>query len=286
MTKKLAFVVSLSLPLALGCGGSGDGDIDPTEVEFGETTFLFVVNPTINDVNDRSTPAPGAPRGGVWIEADDGVGGETDDLGLTVLPDVEPGARQLSLDGSGAAADIDLDIDEGDLREVAIAFEDGRAEIMSLAVFALGGTIVEVTPETPHAEVESALGDSDTIVFFEDGYYEGDLDFSGSGVTLFGAGTRGGEVTLDGNITVGGSDNRIRGAIITGDLEISGSNGSMSFSLVEGRTEVSGSDSILLFNDFCGEVDIGGSNTIALDNTGLEPLERLDLCEDDADGDE
>ena len=32
-----------ALALAIsGCGG-GDGEIDPTEVEFGSTTFLFVV---------------------------------------------------------------------------------------------------------------------------------------------------------------------------------------------------------------------------------------------------
>jgi hypothetical protein len=145
-------------------------------------------------------------------------------------------------------------------------------------VFALGGAIVEVTPDTPLADVEAALGRSNTIVFFEDGLYEGDLDFSGSNVTLFGAGRRGGQVIRDGSITVGGSNNRIRGAVITGDLEISGSDGSMSFSRVEGQVDVSGSDSILLFNDFCGEVDIGGSNTVALGNTGLAPLDRLSDC--------
>jgi hypothetical protein len=267
-----------ALALALGGCGGGGGDIDPTEVEFGSTTFLFVVNPTINDINDRSTPSPGSARGGVRIEADDGTGDETGDLGLAVLAEVEPGERALAFDGSGIGADLGLSIGDGDLREVAVALDGDRAEVMSLAVFALGGALVEVTPDTPLADVEAALGRSNTIVFFEDGLYQGDLDFSGSNVTLFGAGRRGGQVILDGSITVGGSGNRIRGAVITGDLEISGSDGSMSFSRVEGQTQVSGSDSILLFNDFCGDVDIGGSNTAALDNTGLAPLDRLPDC--------
>lgn len=279
MTKRfrmILFSAVFGAPLAHGCGGGGE--TNPTDVEFGETTFVFVVNPIVNDVDDRATPEPGSARSGVQIDGDDGSASETDDRGLAVFADVEPGQREIALAASGEEAAVDLDIEDGDLREVALAFEDGRAEVMSEAVFPLGGSLIEVTPETPLDEVEDALGESDTIVFFEGGRYEGDLDFSGSNVTLFGAGAEGGEVVLDGSITVGGSGNRIRGAIITGDLEISGSEGSMSFSRVDGDTEVSGSDSILLFNDFCGEVEIGGSETAALDNAGLAPVEAPSDC--------
>jgi hypothetical protein len=271
-------VASGLLALALcGCGGSDDL-VDPAEVIFGETTFLFVVNPVVNDLNDTAVATPGDRRADVRIRSDDGLRGDTDRLGLAVLADVDPGDRLLDFEGGGGYAERELSINDGDLREVAISFDGDRAEVMSLAVFALGGRVIEVTPDTPLADVEDALGDSDTIVFFEDGLYEGDLDFSGSNVTLFGAGRRGGRVILDGNITVGGSGNRIRGAIITGDLEISGSNVSLSFSRLEGDVEISGSDSILLFNDFCGGLAIGGSGTAALDNTGVAPLDRLDDC--------
>jgi hypothetical protein len=269
--------VALLATLWFGCGGSDDL-VDPTDIVFGETTFLFVVNPLVNDINDTAVATPGDRRADVRIRSDDGLTGDTDGLGLAVLPDVEPGERLLDFDGGGARAELGLSINDGDLREVAVSLDGDRAEVMSLAVFALGGSIVDVTPDTPLDDVESALGDSDTIVFFADGIYEGDLDFSGSNVTLFGAGPRGGQVILDGNITVGGSGNRIRGAIITGDLEISGSDVSMSFSRLEGNVEISGSDTILLFNDFCGNVSISGSGTAALDNTGLAPLDRLDAC--------
>ena len=269
----LPLVVFLVL---LGCGGSEE--TDPTAVVLGETTFVFVANPVVNEIDDTDVGPPGDVHADIAIDSDDGRGTITDERGLAVLADVEPGQRSLAFDGSGLAAEHQLEIDDGDLREVAIALEGDRAEVMSLAVFALGGDLVEVPPDTPHGDVEDALGDSGTIVLFEDGLYEGDLDFSGSNVTLFGAGTRGGRVTLDGDITVGGSGNRIRGATITGDLDISGSDVSMSFSRIEGHAEVSGSDSILLFNDFCGDVDIGGSDTAALDNTGLAPLARVDDC--------
>jgi hypothetical protein len=277
MSARFSAAYVLLASASIACGGSDDL-VDPSDIVFGETTFLFVVNPTVNDVNDTAVATPGERRADVRIRSDDGLRGDTDGLGLAVLPDVEPGDRLLDFDGGGARAELGLAIDDGDLREVAVSLDGDRAEVMSLAVFALGGRIIEVRPDTPLSEVEDALGDSDTIVFFQDGNYAGDLDFSGSNVTLFGAGPRGGRVILEGNITVGGSGNRIRGATITGDLEISGSEVSMSFSRVEGDVELSGSDSILLFNDFCGAVSISGSNTAALDNTGLTPLARLDDC--------
>jgi hypothetical protein len=57
---------------------------------------------------------------------------------------------------------------------------------------------------------------SDRVVFLAGGVYAGDLDFSGSRSRWTERVSLGGTVTLQGNVTMSGSDSRIRGARITG----------------------------------------------------------------------
>lgn len=78
--------------------------------------------------------------------------------------------------------------------------------------------VFEVSPTMTNAEVNDVLKVSARVVFLAGGTYQGDLDFSGSRITLFGEGVLGGSVILDGNVIVTGSESRIRGAEITGTL--------------------------------------------------------------------
>ncbi len=176
-------------------------------------------------------------------------------------------AVALSADGN----DISVSIADQDLREVAIAL-DGAASRMAEVRYEFGGQVVEITPSMSLADVNSALAQSGTIVFFRAGSYTGDLLFSGSNVTLFGEGPTGGSVTLNGNITIAGSGNRIRGARITGSLSVPGSTVGISFSRVAGDVQLDGSNATLLNNSFCGTVTIAGSNLTALGNAGMAPL--------------
>ena len=258
--------LSACLVAALACGG--DTGTEPTEVTLGETTFVVLVNPIVNDDNATVVPTPGGTQSGVNVSVAGGPSGSTNDSGVVVLSSVEPGAKTLSVDGN----DVTVSIADKDLRELAIALDGGSASVMANVQYAFSGQVVEITPSMSLAEVNSALSQSNTIVFFRAGTYTGDLQFSGSNVTLFGEGPTGGTVTLSGNITVDGSGNRIRGARITGDLSIPGSDVGISFSRVVGDLQLDGSNATLLNNSFCGSVTIGGSGLTALGNAGMAPI--------------
>ena len=257
-----------ALLAALACG-DGTG---PTDVPFGITTFVVLANPIVNDLNEATVPTPGTTRSGVAASVVDGPSGTTDASGVAVLSPVTAGAKTLSLSGGGASGQVSVSIADKDLREVAVALSGSTAQVMANILYAFGGTVVEITPSMSLADVNAALAQSGTIVFFEAGTYTGDLNFTGSGVTLFGEGNQGGSVTLNGNVTVEGSGNRIRGARITGNLTVPGSQFGMAFSRVAGAFSMEGSGGTLLNNAFCGSVTIAGSGARLLGNAGLPPI--------------
>jgi hypothetical protein len=257
-----------SLVLALACG-DGTG---PTDVPYGVTTFVVLANPIVNALNEANVPTPGTTRPGVTVSVTDGPSGTTDANGVVVLSPVTAGAKTLSLSGGGASGQMSVSIADQDLREVAVALSGTTAQVMANVLYAFGGNVVEISPSMTIANVNAALAQSGTIVFFAAGTYTGDLDFAGSGVTLYGAGNQGGSVTINGNVTVQGSGNRIRGARITGDLVVPGSQFGMAFSRVDGAFDMDGSGSTLLNNTFCGTVTIAGSGARVLGNAGLAPI--------------
>lgn len=257
------------------CGDDGDDAPDPnnnpTEVHFGDTVLVVVINPTVNDANSASIPTPGTARSGITLTTDDDVTTTTDATGIGVLGPLTPGARTVTLSGNGLSGAFSVMMTDGELREIALAAEGSQAQIM-VEIDYKSDEITEVSPTMSNSAVNDALKVSDTVVFFEGGTYEGDLDFSGSRVTLFGASLLGGEVVVDGNVTMSGSDSRIRGTQITGDLTVPASGVGLSFSQVDGATTSEGSDATFLANALCGEVDLTGSDTIALGNAGAPPL--------------
>jgi hypothetical protein len=271
---RFGITMAMAGALALAaCGTDGDGDgggIDPTDVAFGDTALVVVVNPVINDGNDEQVPTPGATQAGVTVTTDDGLTAVSDARGIAVLAPVTAGARTIELAGDGVGGQVSVTIGEGELREVAIASDGDTAQVM-LDIDYKTDQVVEVTPEMSIEDVNAALSDSDRVVFVRGGTYVGDLDFSGSRVTLFGESVLGGEVVIDGNVVVSGSDSRIRGASITGDLTIPASGVGVSFSRVDGATAAEGSDGTLLANELCGAITIEGSGVAALGNVGLAP---------------
>jgi hypothetical protein len=254
-----------------GAGGATDAGNDPTDVRFGDTALVVVVNPVVNDANSATIPTPGMPRSGITLTTDDDVSSTTDASGIAVLGPLTPGMRTVSLSGSELTGSFAVMMTDGELREIALAAEDARAEIM-VQVDYKSDRVTEITPAMSNAAVNDTLAVSDTVIFFGGGTYQGDLDFSGSRVTLFGEGVLGGEVTLQGNVTVSGSDNRIRGTQITGNLTVPASGVGVSFSRVDGDTESDGSDATFLANALCGTVTLTGSDSIVLGNAGAAPL--------------
>ncbi len=269
MFSRGAGTVMLAVLLA-ACGG--DGGTGPTETVYGETTVVYMLNPVVNDLTSVAVPPPGTIRSGVQVAITGGASGTTGASGDVVLAPVEAGIRAVSFSSTEGTGQLELDIGEGDLREIAVALDATGAATMANVLYAFGGTVVEITPTMTNAEVNAALAGSNLIVFMRAGTYQGNLEFSGSSVTLFGEGPQGGSVVIDGNVTVSGSGNRIRGARITGDLLVPGSNAGISYSRVVGALSMGGSNGVLLNNSFCGTATVSGSGIRALGNAGLAPL--------------
>lgn len=262
---------------ALACGGSsgGSGGADaqpgPTEVRFGDTVLIVVANPVVNEANDQAVPAPGPTRAGIVLTSDDGVSATTGADGIAVLGPLTPGARTITAAEGETSGTFTVTLGDGELLEVALATEGARAEVM-VEIDYMTDRVTEVTSAMSSSEVNEALAVSDSVVFFRGGAYAGDLDFSGSRVTLFGEGMLGGEVVLDGNVTVSGSNSRIRGTTITGNVTVPASGVGVSFSTVEGTFSAEGSDGTFLANGFCGTTaTVTGSGSFALGNLGLAP---------------
>jgi hypothetical protein len=255
------------------CGGDDPAtvEVDPTDVTFGDTALVVVVNPEINDANRRTVPMPGATRMNLVVTSDDGIADTTGADGIAVLAPLTAGMRTFTITGGGVDATFTVMLTQGALREVALAADGARAELMANIDYK-SDQAFEITPGMTNPQVNDALKVSDRVVFIRGGTYVGDLDFSGSRVTLFGEGVLGGSVVLQGNITISGSDSRLRGTKITGNVTMPASGLGLSFSRIDGTANATGSDAKLLANSLCGGATITGSGSLALGNTGAPPL--------------
>lgn len=275
----------LTAALALGALACSDaaGPVDATAVPYGQTTLVVFVNPAVNAINTVAVAAPDTlRRDSVTVAVLQGQSVErsdvTDGSGIATLSPVAAGTRMLAISRDSVRGQAPATVADRDLREVAVALGAGGAAAMASVQYAFGGRVVEVRPTTPIEQVNSALAGSNVIVFLRSGSYTGDLTFSGSNVTLYGEGPRGGTVTVNGNVTVNGSGNRIRGARITGRLGVPANGFGMSLSRVDGAFQLNGSGATLLQNSFCGTVTSPTSNVTALGNAGIAPIARPAGC--------
>ena len=259
------------------CGNSND-PTEPTDIAYGTTTFVFLVNPPINDLNDAVVPTPGTVRSGVTVSIEGGPSGTTDADGVVVFSDITFGAKSVTFDDGTNVDTLTISIADKDLREVAVALDGTGAAVMANVHYAFGGQVVEVTPSMTITEVNDALSNSNTIVFMKAGTYTGDLVFSGSSVTLFGEGKDGGQVTINGAVEIGGSGGRIRGATLTSTLTVAGSDFGLSFSHLVNTLELGGSTAVLLNNSFCVAATVTGSGNIILGNEGMAPIAAPGSC--------
>lgn len=216
-------------------------------------------------------PAAGTVKSGVTLTTDDGVTQTTGASGIAVLAPVMAGARTITVSGTGVSGTFSVMVAPGALHEVAIATDASGTQRM-LDVDYKTDQAVHLDPTMSNSQVNDALKVSDRVVFMAGGTYSGDLDFSGSRVTLFGEGVLGGKVTIDGNVTVSGSDGRIRGTEITGMMTVPASGVGLTFSHVHGAMTSQASDGMYLANALCGTTMITGSGTYVLGNAGLAPV--------------
>jgi hypothetical protein len=132
--------------------------------------------------------------------------------------------------------------------------------------------VVSVDAGMPPGQIAAVLNSANTIVLVQGGTYVGDLAFTAANVVLFGEDENGGEVTINGNVTVNGPGNRIRNARINGSLQVTGNGFGMSFSQVRDAVRVAASSSVFLQNRLCdGGVFTGPAHSL-LGNEGLSPV--------------
>jgi len=262
-------MLAFAILVVAGCGG-GSGTT-PTQVRFGDTALVVVVNPVVNDANVRAVPTPGQTRANVRLTTDDGISATTSADGTAVLSPLTAGMRTITVSGANVGGSFTVTMTAGELREVALATQGPSSQIM-LQLDYKSDKVTEISPAMTIADVNAALAVSDTVVFLKGGVYTGDIDFSGSRVTLFGEGVMGGNVEVHGNVTVSGSDSRIRGTRITGDLTMPASGLGLTFSRVDGSTVSEGSDATLLGNAICGTETITGSGSFVVGNSGVAPI--------------
>ena len=291
---RVALFAAFSFLIA-ACGGDRDDgprhnenhDPDATSVILGETTFLTVVNPEINDLNNIDVPPPAGERTDVNVEAQD-IETSTGDYGSAVVAPLDYGTVELYFFGFDIDGSIEQEIGDGQLVELAVAADGSDIEVMERVDYHFDSDdveVVEFTTDDSVGEVSDALREDNRIVLLRDGTYtvgedgDGTLEFRGVNLTLFGAGDRGGRVIIEGNIDFRGHGNRVRGADIVGNVDMSGPDSALTFSTIDGDVSATANNAVMLENIFCGDVNAPGSNTSALGNRGIEPLDApSDAC--------
>ncbi len=263
---------SLFLVCVVGCGGTSGPlpSMPPTTVTYGQTSVIVWVNPRVNDANNATVPPPGTARANVVVDlANESIRTGAD--GIAVLANVPSGAQTLTFSGA-ASGSLPITLADNELREIAVAVDASGAHLMADLHYRFGDAVVDVMPTMTESQINQALNASNQIVLFHGGTYTGNYLFSGSQVTLFGEGLTGGAVTLVGNITVNGSNDRIRGTRIQGDLSVDGGSFGLTYSEVTGTMQLVGGSAIYIDNDLCqGGSLSGGSNTV-LENLGMSSL--------------
>lgn len=257
------------IPLMAGCQDDQGPILGPDAVPLGQTAFVVLVNPTVNNSNKAAVPDPGAFRSGVALSVMGGPTSTTDRYGIAALTPVSAGSKTLTTPGGGQIA---ATIEDKDVRDLFVAWSGAAAAVMAEVSYRFGGTVIEKTSSITMQQVNAELAKDSLVVYLPRGTYVGDLVFAGNGVTVYGAGTAGGQVTLQGNVNVTGSNNRLRGVRVLGNVAINGSGFSMVYGRVDGTTQALGPNAKLLRNTLCGTVTVTGANLMLLDNAGPAPI--------------
>ncbi|WP_257454865.1 hypothetical protein [Archangium lipolyticum] len=259
MRRLVAVLVALSL---VGCGD----DPPPATGRFGEvTSAVVVVNPVINQ-GSTTTLVPGSARSGVEFKAADLEPVRTDSTGLAVVEDLPTGTVQLDFDPGTYSFQV---AQEKELYDVVLSYRDGTVQPLFPPVrYPLGGAVVEVEPG---GNIAQAAASDNTIIVLKPGNYPGNFDLRAAGVLIFGAWspTEGPLSIIDGNVTVLGGSNRMRGVKINGRLTSNANGLSVAFSDIASAT-ITGNGVSLLRNRFtAGQASVPSSNAVLVDNAGI-----------------
>ncbi len=244
---------------------AGCGEPTPVTGRFGEvTSAVVVVNPVINQ-GSTTTVVSGSARAGVPFKAADLEPVQTDPTGLALVEDLPTGTVTLDFNPGTSSFQV---VQEKELYDVVVSYRDGSVQqIIPPVRYPIGGTVVEVKPGDDIAQAAS----DNTIIVLAPGTYPGNIELRAAGVLIFGAWSPedGPLSTIEGNVTVLGGGNRMRGVKINGRLTSNANNLSVSFSDIASAT-ITGNGVSLLRNRFtAGQASVPSSNAVLVDNTGI-----------------
>jgi hypothetical protein len=253
-------MVVLSAALSCACAPP----LPTTPGRFGEiTSAIVVMNPVINQ-GSSTTVATGTARSGIPVRAGDAAAVPTDSGGLALLEGLPTGSVPIRVEGASVPLDV---VQDKDLYDVVVAWDGSTLRhVIPPVRYPIGAvTVVE-----PGGNLASALAADDAVVVLKPGTYSGNLELRASRVLLFGAWSEddGPLSIIEGDVTVQGGGNRIRGVKITGRLTSSANNFSAAFNDV-GSTTLTGNAVSLLRNRFTGTATVPSTNAVLLDNGGL-----------------
>lgn len=258
MRRLLGFVCAL---MVLGCGD----DPPQSPGRFGEvTSAVVVVNPVINQGSTTSV-ASGTERSGVEFKAANREG-LTDSTGLALVEDLPTGTVELNFDPGTYSFQV---VQEKELYDVVVSYKDGVVQPLFPPVrYPIGGEVVEVEPGE---NIAQAAANDGTIIVLKPGTYPGNFELRAAGVLIFGAWSAldGPLSVIEGNVTVLGGSNRMRGVKINGRLSSNANGFSAAFSDIASAS-ISGNGVSLLRNRFTqGQASVPSSNAILVDNSGI-----------------
>jgi hypothetical protein len=257
--------LTLGLVLAAAVGAAGCGPRLPeTPGRFGEvTSAIVIVNPVIN-AGSTTSITTGTARNGVPLHAANLPAVVTQD-GLALVQDLPTGVVPITFDTGSVNVSVVL---ERELYDVVVAYTaSGVEHILPPVRYPLGASITIV----PAGADIAALASDDAILLLEAGHFPGPIELRSTNVLVFGAWDpeQGPLSTIDGDVTVLGGSNRLRGVNIAGRLQSSANGLSVAFSDIAAAT-ITGNGVSLLRNRFiAGSASVPSSNAVLVDNTGI-----------------
>ena len=253
----------LALAVALTASACGPR-LPETPGRFGEvTSAVVIVNPVINAGSNTSV-STGPARNGVSLRAADLPSVTTDD-GLALVQDLPTGVVPITFDSGSVNVSVVL---EKELYDVVVAYTaSGVEHIIAPVRYPLGSSITVV----PAGADIGALATSGAILLLEAGTFPGAIELRTDNVLVFGAWDpeQGPLSIIEGDVTVLGGFNRLRGVNIAGTLHSNANNLSVAFSDIAAAS-ITGNGVSLLRNRFtAGSATVPSSNAVLVDNIGI-----------------
>ncbi|QCK15241.1 hypothetical protein DCC35_11030 [Mangrovivirga cuniculi] len=265
--KRFTYLFALLILIITSCSSDDEGQTpNAGGSDFGQiTSAVIIVNPVINE-GSTTTIKSATQRDSVLITTSGAPNETTDSTGVAVIKGLPTGTNTLEFPTGNTGFDV---IQEKELYDVVVSYTDtGVVQIIPPVRYPIGGDVIFVNNAT---ELTNAVSKDNSIVFMNPGIYEGDISIPATDVIIFGYWDQeeGSQSIITGNVTVNGSNVRMRGVTVNGFTTTNGNQFSASFCEFN-NANISGNGISLIRNIFNGtDVTVPSGNAVLLDNYNL-----------------